>query len=92
MDLLVNSTSVGRHGEDLPIPEGVLSALPGSALVADLTYRQTALLRAAQRRGNPCLDGSGMLLYQGVRAFELWTGQTAPVDVMRVAFRQGDVS
>ncbi|HEU0164795.1 MAG TPA: shikimate dehydrogenase, partial [Thermomicrobiales bacterium] len=47
---LINSTSVGWHGDELPVPESFIEALPASTLVANLTYRQTALLRIAGQR------------------------------------------
>lgn len=85
VDLLVNSTSIGWHDDEMPLAFADLDMLDPAALVMDLTYRETALLKAARARGNRVLDGSGMLLYQGVQAFELWTGREAPVDVMRAA-------
>lgn len=83
-DLLVNATSLGWHDE-LPIHTKDLDELPKSAVVMDLTYRDTALLRAAAKRGHAVVDGLGMLVHQGARAFELWTGVEAPVEVMRAA-------
>ena len=52
-----------------------------------MIYRpaQTPLLRAARDAGCRTANGLGMLLYQGVRAFEIWTGKPAPVEVMRRA-------
>lgn len=85
VDLLINSTAIGWHDDEIPLAPVVLATLMANALVVDLTYRETALLKAARALGNPILDGSGMLLYQGVRAFELWTGEIAPVEVMRAA-------
>lgn len=85
VDLLVNSTAIGWHDNEIPLAPAILATLVSNALVVDLTYRETALLKTARAQGNPVLDGSGMLLYQGVRAFELWTGETAPVGVMRAA-------
>lgn len=85
VDLLVNSTSIGWHDDESPLASSHLDLLDQAALVVDLTYRETALLKAARVRGNGVLDGTGMLLYQGVRAFELWTGRKAPVDIMRAA-------
>jgi shikimate dehydrogenase len=85
VDLLVNSTSIGWHDDESPLKSAHLDLLDQAALVVDLTYRETALLKAARVRGNRVLDGTGMLLYQGVRAFELWTGRKAPVDIMRAA-------
>lgn len=87
-DLLVDCTSAALHAHtesSIPCPIPV-HALPEHALVASLVYhRQPALLTAAKRRGLATMDGAGMLVYQGARAFELWTGQPAPVDVMRTA-------
>lgn len=83
--ILVNATSVGWHEDVLPLADDALAALPTDALVADLTYRETALMRTAHDTGRATLDGYGMLLHQGVRAFALWTGIDPPVDVMRRA-------
>ena len=85
--VLINATSVGWHGEETPVPIPFLDHLAPGALVMDLTYRDTALLRAARERGLPTLDGLPMLVYQGARAFELWTGLDAPVAAMREAAR-----
>jgi len=79
--LLVNSTSLGMTGEpELAID---LARLPPRAVVADLVYvpLETGLLAAARRRGNPCVDGLGMLLHQGRPGFEAWFGM--PVRVTR---------
>ncbi|MBA2752859.1 MAG: shikimate dehydrogenase [Chloroflexia bacterium] len=86
--LLVNATSVGWHGDDLPIPADLLAALPADAVLIDLTYRDTALLRAARDRGLAAHDGLAMLVYQGARAFTLWTGMDAPVEAMFAAARR----
>jgi shikimate dehydrogenase len=64
-----------------------LDLLPAATLVADLTYRDTDLLLAAQRRGLKTVDGLPMLVHQGARAFELWTGSAAPVETMLAAAR-----
>ncbi len=52
-------------------------------IVCDLIYKKTDLLKEAEKNGAKTLDGSGMLLWQGALAFELWTGLKPPVDVMR---------
>lgn len=85
--LLVNATSVGWHEDDLPFDARIIGFLPGDAAVFDLTYRQTAMLRLASEKGLRVVDGLPMLIYQGARAFELWTGRPAPVDVMTQAVR-----
>ena len=85
---LINATSLGWHGNESPIPLSLLDRLDPSAIVMDLTYRDTALLRSARDRGLQTLDGLPMLVHQGARAFELWTGQEAPLSVMFEAARR----
>jgi shikimate dehydrogenase len=85
-DLLVNATPVGLKAGDTTLLVDV-GMLPASALVMDTIFNppRTPLLRTAQERGLSTLNGLSMLLYQGVAAFKLWTGQDAPVVVMREA-------
>jgi shikimate dehydrogenase len=72
--LLVNTTSLGMRGQD-PLDID-LSALPANAVVADIVYTPllTPLLVAAAKRGNPVVDGLGMLLHQAAPGFERWFG------------------
>jgi shikimate dehydrogenase len=84
-DLLVNCTSVGLDDpEALPLPAAALAEV---GAVVDLVYRDggTALVRAARERGLPCADGLEVLVQQGARSLEIWTGREAPVDAMREA-------
>ena len=81
-DLLVNSTAIGWNGTNLPVETGVFRLLPPGAIVYDLTYRETPFLAAARSAGIETIDGLPMLVHQGARSFELWTGRAAPVDVM----------
>lgn len=86
--LLVDCTSAGLAADtDAALADSVpLDRLPSTAAVATLVYhRATELCRRAAGRGLVTLDGQGMLLHQGVRAFTLWTGRPAPVEVMRAA-------
>jgi shikimate dehydrogenase len=85
--LLVNATSLGWHPGETPIAFFRLDRLPASAVVADLTYRDTDLLLAARERRLTTVDGLLMLVHQGARAFELWTGYPAPVGTMLKAAR-----
>lgn len=84
--LVVNTTSLGLH-DDAPPPELPLAGLGRDQVVADIVYRPggTPWLAAVAGRGARTVDGLGMLLHQGAAAFEQWTGETAPVDVMRAA-------
>ena len=74
ISLLVNTTSLGMKGQERL--EIALDTLPPSALVTDIVYNplETELLHQAQLRGNPAIDGLGMLLYQAQQAFYLWFG------------------
>lgn len=85
-DLLVNATSVGMESADSPVPA---SALHEDLVVMDAVYTplETRLLEDARAVGAETIDGAWMLLYQGVEAFEIWTGRTAPVETMNAALR-----
>ncbi len=84
-DLIVNATSLGLHeGDALPWVEG--AAIGPGQVAYDLIYhRETEWLRLARAAGATAIDGLGMLVQQGAAAFELWTGVSAPVEVMRRA-------
>jgi len=83
-DVLVNATSMGMGSQQdlLPIAS---QALVNFQVVMDIVYAPlaTRLLQEAGRAGCQTIDGLAMLLYQGAAQFELWTGQQAPVEVMR---------
>lgn len=81
-DLLVNATPLGEHS---PLPQGV--ALHPKLTVFDLVYtpRATRLLMAARAMGCPAVEGVEMLVEQGARSFEIWTGLRPPTEVMRDA-------
>ncbi len=76
-DLVVDCTPLALSAErEAAIPCAVpIDRLSERAVVASLVYhREPALLAAARARGLRTLDGAGMLVHQGVRAFQLWTG------------------
>jgi shikimate dehydrogenase len=90
VDLVLNATSLGLKPNDpLPFDEKQFSLRQAGA-VYDMVYRpaETALLKAAKAAGCHTANGLGMLLYQGAKALELWTGQTAPLEAMRRALEQ----
>lgn len=72
--LLVNATSQGMAGQ-APLDLS-LDRLPKGAVVCDIVYipLETPLLAAARKRGNPTVDGLGMLLHQARPAFKAWFG------------------
>jgi shikimate dehydrogenase len=80
-DLLLNATPLGRR-EEMPIRP---AALPKSGAVIDLVYVSggTPLVRKARSLGLRTADGWVVLLAQGARSFEVWTGRAAPLDAMR---------
>ena len=79
--LVVNASSIGMTAGETPIPAELL---PPDLLVMDLIYNpsQSQLLKDAAAARDTILNGEHMLLQQGARSFELWTGKTAPLDVM----------
>lgn len=83
-DVVINTTSVGMspHIDAVPLDPSWLT--PGS-VASDLIYNplKTAFLQQAETHGCRIHGGLGMFIYQGAYAFEYWTGQSAPVEVMR---------
>ena len=88
-DLLVNATSIGLFPNIDAMPDVDLSAAEEGMLVADAVFNppRTRLLAAAGARGLPTLDGLSMLVYQGVIAFEMWTGTVPDEGAMKAALR-----
>ena len=85
-DLLVNATKIGlKKNDPLLIPRNFFPKR--KILVYDLIYkpRETRLLNVAKKMGHRVINGETMLLHQGAKAFEIWTGRRAPVHEMRKA-------
>ncbi|HEY4192562.1 MAG TPA: shikimate dehydrogenase [Mesorhizobium sp.] len=72
--LLVNTTSLGMHGNEAVAADP--ARLPGHAIVTDIVYvpLETPLLATARLRGLKTVDGLGMLLHQAAPGFEHWFG------------------
>lgn len=90
VDLVVNGTSLGLRTDD-PLPfDGSSFSLKQAGAAYDMIYRpaETRFLTEAARNGCRIANGLGMLLYQGAKALEIWTGTAAPVDVMRAALKE----
>jgi len=83
--LVINATSLGLAPADASPLD--LRRIPRPALVYDMIYRppQTALLRQAAELGIPHANGLSMLIHQGARSLEIWTGMIAPVPTMQAA-------
>jgi shikimate dehydrogenase len=91
IDLVVNTTSVGMYPRTVACPWPDDVPVPVNAWFYDLVYNplETVFLARARAAGARAIDGLGMLVHQGALSFEKWTGQQAPVDVMRTACLQG---
>ena len=87
-DLLIHATPLGLTSTDLlPIPE---KCLHPRLRIYDTVYQKdyTPLVRTAREHGCEALDGLGMLLHQGARALQIWTGRPAPLPEMRSALEK----
>jgi shikimate dehydrogenase len=83
--ILINATSAGLRPEDeAPVD---LARFPAGTLVYDMIYNPAApaLVRAARAQGMRAVNGLSMLVYQGVRALEIWSGAAVPVEEMNKA-------
>ena len=91
-DVIINATPLGLKPQDpRVIPDSwIPKAGARKRFFMDLIYNpsETLFLRDAKKKGHKTLNGLGMLLYQGARALECWTGQKAPVAEMRQALRE----
>jgi shikimate dehydrogenase len=90
VDLAINATSLGLGPND-PIPvDGKQFSLRQAHAVYDMIYRpaETPFLRAAKAGGSRIANGLGMLLYQGAKALEIWSGKPAPIEIMRRALER----
>lgn len=86
-NLLINATAVGmKDGDGSAVNKDLLH---NGLSVYDVVYnRETQLIKDAKSKGLPAKGGEGMLLWQGVLAFKIWTGQDAPTDIMRQALQE----
>jgi len=86
-DLVINTTSVGMYPniDSCPWPDSI--PMPKQAVYCDLVYNplETKFLKRARDIGAKTIDGLGMLIHQGAAAFTQWTGEEAPIEIMRQA-------
>jgi 3-dehydroquinate dehydratase/shikimate dehydrogenase len=89
-DVVINATPLGTHGLYEDQTPAIAEQLRGAHLVYDLVYNptRTRLLSEAEEAGCETLGGLSMLVAQAAEQFELWTGQAAPLEVMREAARR----
>lgn len=85
--VVINATTLGLASDD-PAPVD-LKKIAKPASVYDMIYRpkETALLRQAAELGIAHANGLSMLIHQGARSLELWTGSAVPVPIMQAAAR-----
>lgn len=86
------SAAMGGEGGRAPWLQAVAQALRQGVAVLDMVYtpRWTELLAAARAARAVAVSGLAMLIYQGARSFELWTGRPAPIEVMRAALEDAE--
>jgi shikimate dehydrogenase len=87
-DIFVNATIVGMKPMDDQSVVKDLQAFHSDLVVCDVVYNpiETRLLREAKEAGCTCIGGKGMLLWQGVSAFKLFTGKDMPIDEVKEKF------
>lgn len=85
--LIVNTTPLGMTPNIVSSPWPTSLPFPKDSFIYDLVYNppQTALMAQAQRANCPTINGLGMLIWQGAKAFEIWTAVAPDVAVMRRA-------
>lgn len=89
-DIVVNATNIGLYPRMNDKPGVNMDSIKPDMLVCDVVPNppRTRFLIEATAKGAKTLDGLGMLVYQGAIAFTMWTGQDAPIDVMRQALSE----
>ena len=87
-DIFANATIVGMKPLDQESVVKDVSVFHPNLVVCDAVYnpKETRLLREAKKAGCKCISGEGMLLWQGVAAFKLYTGQDMPVQEVKERF------
>ncbi len=81
-NIIVNTTSVGLNEDDKPLFD--YEKIKPEHIVVDIIYKKTPLLQVAERKGCKWQDGLPMLIYQGMKAFEIWTGKMPEVQYEEV--------
>jgi len=84
-DLVINMTSAGLEDDNLPCPKEILDiVIPQAKACVDVIYgKETPFLKLAKSYNKPTKDGSDMLLYQGIIAFEYFTNHTYTFDEIK---------
>jgi shikimate dehydrogenase len=81
--VVIQATSLGLNSTDpSPLPEELVRS---KTYMFDTIYKNTAFIQSAERNGVPHAGGNLMLVHQGAKAFSIWTGKNAPIEVMKKA-------
>lgn len=88
--MLVNTTPIGMRSKAMglsPVDERIVKTLNSDAIVYDLVYNplKTELIQIAKKNGLRTIHGLDMLIYQGAKAFEIWTGKKPDIQAMKIA-------
>lgn len=86
--ILINATplgTLGKFGGVSPASDAIMDSLDKKAIVYDLVYnpKETEFLKQANDRGLQTVEGIEMLIHQGLKAFEIWTGKKPPIEKIR---------
>lgn len=89
-DILVNATPIGLYPKVNEKPDIDYNGITPEMIVTDVVFNDpnTLFLQEAACRGAQTIDGLGMLACQGALNFTLWTGEEAPLEVMREQLRR----
>lgn len=88
--MLVNTTPIGMRGhsaDKMPVEEFTINQLADDAVVYDVVYNptKTLLLETAEKRGLQTINGLDMLINQGAKSLEIWTGKVPDLKEMKIA-------
>lgn len=88
--MLINTTPIGMRSKAMgisPVDEDVVKTMNKSSIIYDIVYNplKTELINIAKRNGIQTIQGLDMLIYQGAKAFEIWTGKKPDVLRMKIA-------
>jgi shikimate dehydrogenase len=89
-DIIINTTSLGMHPDIDRMPVAASAEFNPNQIVYDVIYNpsKTRFLQQAGNRGCKTINGLGMLIYQGIKAYEIWMNITVPREITREIFNQ----
>ena len=88
--ILVNTTPIGMRSKAMgisPIDEEIIKTMNQDSIIYDIVYNplKTELIKLAKKHGIKTIQGLDMLIYQGAKAFEIWTGKKPDTQLMKIA-------